>query len=66
MKLFQYVIFWTPTEAQVKEGKKPEILKDVTTILAKDDQSANIQAARAIPETHMDSVEQITIALRPF
>jgi hypothetical protein len=66
MQLFQYVIFWTPTEAQVKEGKKPEILKELTTILAKDQPSANIQAARAIPETHMDAVEQVTIALRPF
>lgn len=66
MKLFQYVIFWTPTEAQTKEGKKPEILKEMTTILAKDEQSANIMAARAIPDSHINELEQITIAVRPF
>lgn len=66
MKLFQYVIFWTPTEAQVKEGAKPIVLKDLTTVLAKDDQSANIMAARAIPDSHINELEQITIAVRPF
>lgn len=66
MKVFQYVIFWLPTEAQVKEGTKPSVLNDLTTVLAKDEQSANILAARAIPEAYVNQLEQVTIALRPF
>lgn len=66
MKLFQYVIFWTPTEAQAKEGKKPEILKELTTVIAKDEQVANIHAARTIPPDRIDDIDQITVALRPF
>lgn len=66
MKLFQYVIFWTPTEAQVKEGRKAEILKELATVIAKDEQSANILAARAIPDDRIGDIDQITVALRPF
>lgn len=66
MKLFQYVIFWQPTTDQTKEGKKPEILKEITTILAKDESSANVLAARAIPEAYVDQLDQVTIVTRPF
>lgn len=66
MKLFQYAIFWLPTEQQIKDGKKPLILKDVTSVLAKDEQGANILAAREIPDDYVDQLEQITIVVNAF
>jgi len=66
MKLFQYAIIWEPTEAQVKEGQKPKLIIDITSIVAADDKSANMIAARAIPEEYISQLDQVKIALRPF
>lgn len=66
MKLFQYAIFWLPSEQQAKDGRKPEVLQEVTSALAKDEQSVNILASRKIPDQYLDQLDQITIAVRPF
>lgn len=66
MELFQYVIFWTPTTDQAKEGKKPEIIVEFKTVLAKSKESANMLAAKEIPDKYNDEIDQVTIALRPF
>lgn len=62
MKVFQYVIFYDPKEAD----KKPSIVKDVTTILAKDIKTANILIARQIPEEYADKLEDLNIVIRDF
>ena len=67
MKLFQYAILWHPTEKQIKDDdKKSEILVEIKTILAKDQQSAAMAAAMDIPATHKNQLDQIEIAIRPF
>lgn len=66
MKVFEYVIFWTPTDDQAKDGKKAEILVQPKVILAADPQTAQMQAARDIPESHVGELDQIVIALRSF
>jgi hypothetical protein len=65
-KLFQYAIIWHPTEKQVKEGEKPKVLVELTTILAKDNQSAAMQAAMQIPAEYKEQIDQIDVAVRPF
>lgn len=66
MKLFQYAIYWLPTEKQIKEGQKEKIIKDITSILAADDKTANILVAKQIPDEYDNQLDQVTIALRPF
>lgn len=67
VKLFQYAIIWTPTEKQVKEeGKKPEVLVPITSILVSDQNTALMTAAMAIPEGKRLEIDQIDIVIRPF
>jgi hypothetical protein len=64
MKAFQYILIRKFNVKKDEEPKKPELLGDVRTILAKDQDSALKQAARAIPDdVDLDDVE---IAIRPF
>lgn len=64
MKAFQYILIRKFPTKKDEETKKPELLGDVRTILAKDQDSALKQAARAIPDdVDLDDVE---IAIRPF
>jgi hypothetical protein len=70
MKLFEFAIIYTPrnTKTQIDAGEisKSEILVPITSVLAKDKETANMLAARAIPETHVDKMDQLTIAIRDF
>jgi hypothetical protein len=66
MQLFEYAIFWVPTEQQKKDGKKAEIIKPTTTILSANKENAQTIAARSIPDTYIDQLDQITICVRPF
>jgi hypothetical protein len=66
LKLFQYVIFFQPTEKEVKDGVKATIIKDITNVLSVDEKEVNIKAAREIPEEYLDRLDQVIIALRPF
>jgi len=64
MKAFQYLLIRKFPTKKDQEPKKPEIISNVRTIIAKDQDSALKQAARAIPEgIDLDDVE---IAIRPF
>lgn len=65
-KLFEYSIFWTPNEEQLKDGKKAKIVIQPKVILATDENTAYMQAVREIPQDLTDSLEQVTVALRPF
>jgi hypothetical protein len=66
MQLFEYSIFWVPTEQQKKDGKKAEILVPTTTILSANRDAAQTIASRAIPEAYIDQLDQVTIVVRPF
>lgn len=66
-RLFQYAIIWHPTEKQVKdEGAKSEIIQELTTTLAVDQQAVMMTAAMSIPPKYKDQLDQIEIAIRPF
>jgi hypothetical protein len=65
-KLFEFAIFWQPSEDAVNKGVKPEIIVSPNTILAIDIEKANILASRQIPDKYLDQLDQVTIAVRPF
>lgn len=65
-KLFQYAIFWQPTEEQEKTGERAKLIKEVETIVAKDEQSAFMIASRGIPNNYAENLDQVKIAVRPF
>jgi len=66
MQLFEYAIFWAPTEQQKKDGKKAEILVGTTTVLTANKEAAQTIASRAIPDSYVDQLDQVTICVRPF
>lgn len=69
-KLFEFAILYHPlrTKADEDAGREPksELLLAPKHVLAKDQQEAMISAARQIPETHLDRLAQVEIAIRPF
>jgi hypothetical protein len=66
MKLYEFAILYHPTAEQRKKGQKDEIVVKPTTILAQDERTATLTAAREIPEKYMDQLDQIEVAIRPF
>lgn len=67
MKLFQYAIFYVPAEKEgKKQSEKPVIVKDVTSILAKDERQALIKINREIPEQYLEKLDEVQVVIRPF
>ena len=71
MKLYEYAILYHPRPVKTKEGEeeKPQrstLLSDVQRVLANNEKEAAMIAARAIPESHIDKLDRVEIALRPF
>lgn len=69
-QLFQFAIFHTPVQNrdQLERGEQPQptIVVQPTTILAKNEQEAQLRAARAIPEQYAERLDQLTIAVSAF
>jgi len=70
MKLFQYAILHhpLPTKEQTERGETPRsvVVKDITSILVRDEREALMTAAREIPSEYLDKLDRVEIALRPF
>ena len=66
VKLYQFVVFFVPTEKEAKDGVKAEVLVDMTNVLAQTEQEVLIKASRAIPENYLDKLSQVNIIVRPF
>jgi len=66
LKLFQYAILWHPTQAQAEKGEKSKVICPLNTLLAADQNSANMSAVMTIPEEYKDQLDQVEVALRPF
>lgn len=67
LKLFEYAVLLHPETD--KDGKligKTTLVKDPTTLLAKDEQQVGILAAREIPTEHVEHLERVEIVVRPF
>lgn len=59
-KLFQYSIVYSP------EKGKAKVVKEVTSILAKDAEQARTLVSREIPAEFLDNLEEVEIMIRPF
>ena len=70
MKLFEYAVLYHPKvvkDAQGNETQGPDaIVSDPKFVLAKDEKEIAIRAARAIPDTYLDKLDQVEIVIRPF
>lgn len=67
MTLFQYAVILKPSNREIIEGNaKHELLVKPTDILAPDENTVMLQAARAIPEKYSNCLDRIEIAVRPF
>jgi hypothetical protein len=66
MKLFQFAIILHPTPKEAEQGKASQLIVEVTTILAKDPSMAAMLAGRAIPQEHLDKLDRLEVAVRPF
>ena len=65
-KLFQYAVIWNPSEAQEEEGKKATLIVELTTVLASNEKSIGLKAAKAIPDEYDEELDQIDIVIKPF
>jgi len=69
-KLFEYAVLYhpKPTKEQNDRGETPksEVLIKPTSTLATGPEQVSVLAARAIPATHVDKLEDIEIIVRPF
>ncbi len=65
-KLFQYAAIWEPTTEQAKTGEKAKLIVDPKTVLCADDKSAMVLAARDIPESYLNQLDQVQVVVRPF
>ncbi len=65
-KLFEYAAIWHPNEKELEQGKSSKIIVDVNTVVAKDQNSATLVAARAIPEEFVEQLDRVEVVVRPF
>ena len=66
-QLFEIAILWHPTDKQIKDdGAKTKLLAGPKTLLAKDQNAAQLSAAMEIPAEYKEQLDQIQIAIRPF
>lgn len=66
-QLFQYAVIFNPSEKQVKEeGLESNLIVELQTVLAKDQNEVTMMAAMAIPQAYKDKLSQIQIVVRPF
>lgn len=66
MKVFQFVILKHPTKEERDSGKSSELVTEIETVLAKDEQGAAMLAGRAIPEAELPFIDRLEVAVRPF
>lgn len=63
--LFTVAVLWHPNENEIKDGKESLIVIEPKHILAKDKDSAKIEATRLLCEVKHKS-EQLEILVLPF
>ncbi len=66
MTVYQYVVLLQPTDKEKKAGKHPEIVVNITSVVAKDVDHAKILAIKEVPDKHMDSADRLEVLVRPF
>jgi hypothetical protein len=65
-RLFQYAAILHPTEKQAENGARSELIVEVQTVLASDEDTALLIAARQIDEEYLDALDRVELVVRPF
>lgn len=69
-KLFEYAIIHNPKKTKDARGNDTTppstVIVPITSVLAEDVSEVNIKASRAIPDSFLDKLAEVTIAVRPF
>lgn len=69
-KLYEYAVLYHPkqTKEQADRNETPKsvLVTSPQTVLAGSDEEVRIMAARSIPAEHLDHLDDIEIAVRPF
>lgn len=69
-KLFEYAVLYhpKPTKEQNDRGETPksEVLISPTSVLATGEPQVVTLASRAIPDSHIDKLDELEIVVRPF
>lgn len=69
LKLYEYAVILQPKiDKDGDTTEDGEIIVPVTTVTAKDEQQAQMFAARAIPEEYVSNgkLDRLTVVVRPF
>lgn len=69
-KLFEYAIVHSPKETKDAQGNDTtapaKLVIEPKHILAKDEKEVAMRAAREIPESLLDKLDEIEVLVRPF
>lgn len=65
-KIYEYAVLYHPKGKKDDLPKPSELIVDVKRVVAADEKSVAIMAAREIPTEYVDRLDQIEIAIRPF
>jgi hypothetical protein len=66
-RIFEYAVIYHPRKkSKDEEVKRSEMIVEVTRVIATSDQEVVILASRKIPDTYLDKLDEIEIAVRPF
>lgn len=65
-RVFEVIAVFTPNEKEEEAGQTAKIVVEPRTVLAKDESTAAIVAARAIPEEYETRLDQVQVLARPF
>jgi hypothetical protein len=66
MKIFEYAAILHPTKKEKEEGVTSKLIVRPTVCLAADQNAAMVLAARALPESLLDKLDRVEVAVRPF
>lgn len=69
-KLFEYAVIHHPKIVKDAQGNETQgadtLVVDVTRVLAKNEQEVAMRAARAVPESYVEKLDEVEIVVRPF
>jgi hypothetical protein len=70
-KLFEYAVIYHPKAKKDAAGneldpQKSVVVTDVTRVLAASDKEVGMLAAKSIPDTYSDKLDDVEIVIRPF
>ena len=66
MALYQFAAVLHPTDKEAEAGKKSKLIVDVQTVVANDEKGAILMAAKSIPDSYAEKLDQVEVVVRPF